>query len=156
ISVTGIPIIRADYEVTVTIVVEVPRRHRHGQRTGYPGGRLEGAIAVAQPDVHAPGRGAVVEIDRHRRGQVQMAVVVEVGDREGRALEAVVGAGGVDGGAEATPTVAEQHADSVEAGAGRGQVESAVVVEVGCRYRPGNRADGEARDGAEAGREAVF
>ena len=63
---------------------------------------------------------------------------------------------GVDGGAEAARTVAEQHADGAGDGVGRGQVEMAVVVEVGRHHRLRIRADGEARGRAEAGREAVF
>ena len=85
-----------------------------------------------------------------------MAVVVEVGDREGSPVAAEGAGVGVDGGAEAARTVAEQHADGIGAGVRRGKVEVAVVVEVGRHHRLGVRADGEARGRAEAGREAVF
>src|SRR5262249_46891495 len=137
-------------------LLKSPAATARGAPPRYKGWRLEGAIAVAQPDVQSP-ECAVLVIAIHGRGQVQTAVVVEVGDREGRPLEGVVGgAGRVNGGAKTTRTVAEQHADRVEAGVGRGQVEPAVVVKVGRHQRLGARADGEAHGGAEAGREAVF
>src|SRR5262249_56797757 len=67
------------------------------------------------------------------------------------------GAGGeVARGAEATPAVAEQHADGGVAGVRRGQVEMAVVVEVARGHGLGARADGVVATPDKAGREAVF
>src|SRR5262245_50818682 len=98
-----------------------------------------------------------------------MAVVVEVGDREGQPRQVRVAVCvqvcadiGIDGGAEATRTVARQHTDGspgvlnlvdqVE----RGHIEMAVAIEVARHHLIGARADGEARGGTEAGRDAVF
>src|SRR5262249_25081260 len=51
---------------------------------------------------------------------------------------------------------AEQHADGIAAGIGRGQVETAVIVEIGGHHHLGVWADGEARGRAKTGRESLF
>ena len=106
---------------------------------------LEGAIAVAQQDARRR------PADRDARSRLPSLLKSATASERGP-----MPAPEVRGGAEAAVAVAEQHADGAVVVVRRGQVEMAVVVEVGRHHRLGVRADGETRGRAEAEQAAVF
>jgi hypothetical protein len=140
------------HEIDVAVVVEVPgRRGRGHPRRAEGGGRSEGAVAIAEQDAHAVAR-EIVDDGLGDNCQVELAVVVEVGDRQGHRASA---GGGLHGRAEPAESVAQKHADGAVL-VGRGQIEIAVIVEVAGSQVLWVRADGEIACPGEAGREAVF
>src|SRR5262249_3471708 len=94
--------------------------------------------------------------------QVVIAVVIEVGGREGDPVEAEGEWNGIDGGAEATCTVSEQHTDgcalvlSPGGRVARRKGERAAAIEAARPPRQRTRPDREADRGGEAQHPPVF
>src|SRR5439155_2065428 len=127
----------------LAVAVEVAHGHGLRVRTDVDvGGGLEGAVAIAQQHAHVTGVG-----DR----QVELAVFVEVADREGLR----VGAAGGQGRLKRAVCVAQEYVHGA-AVVDDGEVQPSVAVEVGRQHSFGRQPNAVADRGKKTGQAAIF